>query len=550
MKKKALIVGGGIAGLTAATLLQKAGMEVTILEASSAVGGLAKTDRTDSGYPTEHSLRVYHQTYKCLFSILQNIPFDERTTVFDQLTTLSAGMRHQEDFLIYERDRKKGWIYTLRDHLKLMQFFRRHGLTYKDFWLLLKDEYVVRFCEERLLLSKAINTSLGDILKKASPAYRRLIFSNFEIILGGATEKSAALPAVQLGTEGTPFSPNFMMNGPTSERMVTPWERYLIAQGVIIKKQARVMEFLGSDQHITSVRLESGECMNADIFVCAASNLEAMRLLKTSACLQNRTDIQRISVSAEWSKGVQFFLSSVPQIEYFKPGFAVSHMHTPWRLVSVVQAEGFWQQVQLPEGCGAVLSVTFSNVSTNGIVYGKPLLECTLDEIFEEILAQCGFEGRHLILERHINKTLAWYSNEDFIAKKDILPAHYAHQQKNGQWIVNFVPLSGPTVENFKNAPQARTSIKNFYLAGDYCKTTMFITCMEKASESGYLVAQAISEDLGLSVKIKLPFVSYNKRNYAFFRTLDAFLFKWQTRISRYLSLICRKKEKVQNFSD
>ncbi|HEY8459494.1 MAG TPA: FAD-dependent oxidoreductase, partial [Blastocatellia bacterium] len=38
------VVGGGLAGLTAANYLARAGFSVTLFEKSSAVGGRAKTD--------------------------------------------------------------------------------------------------------------------------------------------------------------------------------------------------------------------------------------------------------------------------------------------------------------------------------------------------------------------------------------------------------------------------------------------------------------------------------------------------------------------------
>ncbi|MEL6926508.1 MAG: oleate hydratase, partial [Bacteroidota bacterium] len=55
---KIIIVGAGLAGLTAANYLQQKGHEVKILEASDRVGGRVKTDQHE-GFLLDHGFQVF-----------------------------------------------------------------------------------------------------------------------------------------------------------------------------------------------------------------------------------------------------------------------------------------------------------------------------------------------------------------------------------------------------------------------------------------------------------------------------------------------------------
>ena len=57
-----IVVGAGLAGLTAATYLEKAGLEVTVLEKSDRPGGRVKSDRVD-GYILDHGFQVINSGY-------------------------------------------------------------------------------------------------------------------------------------------------------------------------------------------------------------------------------------------------------------------------------------------------------------------------------------------------------------------------------------------------------------------------------------------------------------------------------------------------------
>src|SRR5215218_10607594 len=77
--RKVVIVGGGVAGLTAAHELKERGFEITVFEAQQNFGGKAQSsfvrDKPDlKGLPAEHGFRFFPGFYHHLTDTLARIP--------------------------------------------------------------------------------------------------------------------------------------------------------------------------------------------------------------------------------------------------------------------------------------------------------------------------------------------------------------------------------------------------------------------------------------------------------------------------------------------
>lgn len=64
------VVGGGIAGLTAAYHLNRGGYAVAVYDKSARFGGKAKAYSDRRGLPVEHSMRIYTELYATLIHML------------------------------------------------------------------------------------------------------------------------------------------------------------------------------------------------------------------------------------------------------------------------------------------------------------------------------------------------------------------------------------------------------------------------------------------------------------------------------------------------
>jgi oxygen-dependent protoporphyrinogen oxidase len=74
--RKAIVVGAGIAGLTAAYRLQKSGFEVKVLEASSRVGGRMSTDRVH-GHIVDRGAQFLTTRYSTMMALIKELGLEE-----------------------------------------------------------------------------------------------------------------------------------------------------------------------------------------------------------------------------------------------------------------------------------------------------------------------------------------------------------------------------------------------------------------------------------------------------------------------------------------
>lgn len=91
-----VIVGAGLSGLAAARYLTRRGVDVTVLEASDAVGGRVRTDLVD-GYRLDRGFQLYNPAYPEGARVLDHDALDLKTFIAGARIVVSrGGRRHVE----------------------------------------------------------------------------------------------------------------------------------------------------------------------------------------------------------------------------------------------------------------------------------------------------------------------------------------------------------------------------------------------------------------------------------------------------------------------
>lgn len=356
-----VIAGAGIAGLAAAMILAEAGVRVTLCEAASEAGGKAKSLRLADGHPTEHSLRVYTDTYQTLLTLFSRIPTEHDRTVLDNLVGVSmvsataqgvigriaapvALQRRRPTFAriigkVVEPPRQLVRI-LLRGPMVIVGLAQRGVPATDVLHYLYAHLRLLWMCRERLLAELG-DISYADYLQLGcKSAQAQEFFSAVPRIYVAArtsAEAAAIAPIVLKGLfrlkSNCPSALNdaklpaiMMMDGPTSERMVDPWIRHLTRLGVDIHFNTRVGDLEFDDGRVTALISSDGRRFACDYALLAVPYLTLRELAKSAHVKRYLPQLtQQHALALEASNGIQCFLRDLPATwpPFIRPGVAL-----------------------------------------------------------------------------------------------------------------------------------------------------------------------------------------------------------------------------------
>ena len=509
--KTVLIVGGGIAGLTLAyelSLCQETKFDITVCEQNPELGGKARSLRTEHKQPTEHAMRVLLASYTCLFRIMAEIKNPDGSPLMDNLRYPNFSFRDGANEYKMSAE-YTGFFRYVRDAFGMMRFFIRSKVPLGEMAIFLFRVGRILWSTPSQVNARMGRVSFEEYMDSAdrSEAFRGTLLRVSEMLVAAKRTASAALVA-RLVLEWfvgpflhSPFRRRGFasLDGPTSERLIDPWVEHLKRQGVKFRMNTRITSLTEEAREITGVFTDSGEKMTADYYgLCLPHlGLDALIQGRLQRFVPTLSDLTHFG--EEWSAGIQYYLSEVPENLRETQGRIIVDVASAWSIVYMIHANGApWVDVPLPPGTVAVLSLVMSNGRNSGQhTTTKPFVRCHPEEMKNEALAQIGLFDRLKDNAYTIGPDLRFIDLPSYVADPQKYDSGGASKIDSQTVLVSDGLLYVRMPQNLDNEPANFTDVHNLFIAGEFTRTNFAIPTMEKSCESGMRCASALYEANG-----------------------------------------------------
>ncbi|MFI7410991.1 FAD-dependent oxidoreductase [Streptomyces sp. NPDC049627] len=511
------VLGGGVSGLSAAHELAERGYAVTVYEYYDALGGKARSmpvpgTGTDGrgDLPAEHGFRFFPGFYRNLPDTLRRIPVPGNAGgVHDNLVSgtealfARAGGRPDLHFPLRRAttpprpgDLTLSWI---RDQiLSVLDLGTRlpaHEAAY------FADRLLVHLtsCDARrenqwekvawwdFIRAEEMGEEYRTVLGVGQT--RNLVATRAEVASTRTVGRVIIEALLLWGLLGRGLDGDAdidrVLNAPTSEAWIDPWEAHLRSLGVEFVLGTQVRDVRYDAGRVTGVRVSARDggderTVTADHYICALPVEHARATWGPTLRAADPQLARCDALRTDWMTGVMFYLRTPTPVVHGH----INCLDSPWSVTAVGQAQ-FWAGRDFPRDYGDgrahdCLSAIISEWDKPGILYGKTAKECTKEEVVAELWAQLkdGLNDAGKTTLRDEDR-LGWFMDPAVTGLGGPDP-------RNREQL-----LIHPTGTLY-NRPTARTRIPNFFLAGDYVRTDVDLATMEGANESARLAVNAL----------------------------------------------------------
>jgi uncharacterized protein with NAD-binding domain and iron-sulfur cluster len=515
----AIVLGGGVAGFSAAQELCERGFSVDLCEQRTIPGGRARSftvARQGSGrfvadpdqrlagphVPGEHGFRFFPGFYRHLFDTMARIPLPQGGSVLDNLVEIDeellalGGQRH-----LRLRASAPRQLSELRQLLELDRDLRGLGLTGDD--LQRFGDSLWRFatsCPARRNAEYEAQSWFDFVgADGRGRAYEWFLASGITRTLVAAQARWASAKTMgnvalqmwlQLTTPGG--ATDRVLNGPTNDAWFIPWLQHLQRtwpEAFRFHPGTRVARLTLEHERVAGLTVERGGRARrigdpATHYISTLPPERLLPLLEAAGGGGPLCENLRTLVHSEEPRylatmgGLQIYLAR-------DHGFGRGHqilLDSPWGLSSISAAQ-FWprRHRHLPRGMG-VLSVDISSWDLPGRG-GRRARDCSRAQVFRETVAQ-------------LRDALGPEGLED-----DNIHGFYLDES------LRFGPRGGlrenlePILVNHCGAwalrPEAATDLDNLALAGDWIRTETDLACMEGANEAARRAVNVVLDRAG-----------------------------------------------------
>jgi uncharacterized protein with NAD-binding domain and iron-sulfur cluster len=513
MKNQVVILGGGVAGLSAAQELAERGFAVKVFEKRGVPGGKARSllvPHTGTGgrldLPGEHGFRFFPGFYRHLPNTMERIPFAKGKSCADNLVGTSDIEIPQVGKLpivmpSHFPTSLEAWILVFKDMTTDYGFWPGEQEYFAE-----RVWQIVTSCQERRLDEyERLGWWEYTGAEGRSPAYRNFLVNGLTRSLNAAQAKVAntrtmgdIFVQLLLGMTTPGKTSDRVLNGPTNMVWIEPWVTYVTSLGVEYHLDTELENLICTDGQIQGVSLSRGGVSfeeHADYYLVAVP-VEVMAGKLTPELLQadqTLEGIRNLKKDVQQMNGIQFYLTE--DVELVR-GHEL-YVDSDWALTSISQAQ-FWNHYPM-SGFGdgqvqGILSVDISQWDVPGsfeFTQRKTADQCTHEEIARETWHQLKKS-----LNRPGNQVLSddillrWFLDPDVVERRD--PVRELDRE----------PLLVNNVNTWQLRPNAHTLIPNLFLAADYVQTYTDLATMEGANEAARRATNCILEAAGSNQKL------------------------------------------------
>lgn len=533
---KVAILGGGVAGMSAAHELAERGFEVEVFERQPLCGGKARSipvlpamrdrggKRTQAlavkywreyssarampsalrpWVPGEHGFRFFPSFYRHIVDTMQRIPFGNGSVAGNMANTTQVLMaRYDQPGIVTTASFPRtleGVQLTINNFLQLLS--GQFGVPPDEIAFFASRIWqIISSCEERRINEyEKIGWWQFIGAPERSDGYRKLLGHGITRSLVAAQAQRASTRTIGdiflqlllgISNPGTVTSDR-LLAGPTNEVWLIPWLEHLRSLGVVYDFETTVRSIACTGGLVRGATVETLDGVTREItadYYIAAMPVERFAPMVTPAMVEGEPrlgHLPQLAQFVDWMNGIQFYLTrDVPIVH----GHAI-YLDSPWAITSVSQKQ-FWPDVNLARfGDGKtrdIISVDISDWITPGL-NGKCACDCHRSEIADEVWNQLkrslNVNGREVLRDSDLHY---WYLDPDIAA-----------DPKRRHKFDDVEPLLVNLIDSWRLRPDAVTSIPNLLLASDYVQTYTDLATMEGANEAARRAVNGIIERSG-----------------------------------------------------
>lgn len=387
--KKIVIFGSGITGLKLAHELIKKGNSVTVYETKDQPGGKCKgTFQND--LPTELTHRQMFASNINFITTLQEIEYKGSSLLknIEPINNVQFYWANEQKFMNFNR-KFFNPIAQLIDNVKSANALFFSGIPLKDiYWF--RSKLAVKKREKDIY-----NQPVSDYLEfDKRPELANFILKILSTWIGGNEKtktsdflllfnyKNLSKKKVYNRTNTTSIT----LNGPISDALIQPWYAFLKEKGVNFHFNEGIAQLTIKEGAAVNAISKNNKIIEADVFILAIPPKQVISLLPEIA--------NKVSVNHIKSHGFQMHFKEIPAL--FKDKTIGIIADSAWGLSYKLYHSEKYANKKFLNNNKLTISITATKTEKNkGALYNKPLIECTLNEVEDELVYQMGLQDHY-----------------------------------------------------------------------------------------------------------------------------------------------------------